>query len=123
METPHRVVAKVTAPSPPVATTSRVRRAAPTMLAIAATTDAPLLRRRETTAPRRHLRVGRQKITMILPQHPTMTTSAHPRPPAVVRLQRQVKLAARPSRAAQMVSLTVALPRHQATKAERRGRV
>ena len=60
---------------------------------------------------------------MILPRHPTMKTSAHPRPPAVVRLQRQVKLAARPIRAAQMVSLTVALPRHQATKAERRGRV
>lgn len=123
LETPHRVVAKVTAPSPPVATTGRVRRAAPTILAIAATTDAPLLRRREATVLRRHLRVGRRTITMILLRHPIMKTGAHPHPPAVVRLQRQVKLAARPSRAAHLVFLTVALHRHQATKAERQGRV
>lgn len=122
MITHQRVVAIVTAPSPPAATTSRVRRAAQAILTIAATTDAPLLRRREATVPRRHLRLGRRTITMNLLRHLTMKTGALPRPPAIV-LRLQLMLAPRPSRAAQMVSLMVALQRLQMIKAERRARV
>ena len=122
MITHQRVVAIVTAPSPPAATTSRVRRAAQAVLTIAATTDVPLLRRREATVPRKHLRLGRRTITMNLLRHLTMKTGALPRPPAIV-LRLQLMLAPRPSRAAQIVSLMVALQRPQMIKAERRARV
>lgn len=122
MITHQRVVAIATAPSPPAATTSRVRRAAQAILTIAATTDVPLLRRREATVPRKHLRLGRRTITMNLLRHLTMKTGALPRPPATV-LRLQLMLAPRPSRAAQIVSLMVALQRPQMIKAERRARV